>query len=131
MAKYVGKVFKVPNSRLGIRNNGAHYVHVTWYNPFKRKFRCKTITSLETEKTLEGKQYKELRKTLHVKKVGSRNTYYIFKNDKYKKVRNGYLQPIPVTKTNGLPLWSAYSSTVELNLSDLKKGKKTDIKISK
>lgn len=131
MAKYVGKVFRIPNSRLGIRNNGTHYVHVTWYNPFKRKFRCKTITSLETEKTLEGKQYKELRRTPYIKKQGSKNVFRLFKREKYPRIRDGRLTPIPVSKTNGLPLWSAYSSTVELNLSDLKKVKKTDIKISK
>lgn len=131
MAKYVGKVFKVPNNRLGIRSKGAHYVHVTWYNPFKRKFRCKTITSLEVEKSLEGKQYKELRRTPYVKKQGSKNTFHLFKREKYPSIRDGRLTPIPVSKTSGLPLWSAYNSTVELNITDLKKGKKTDIKISK
>ena len=48
MAKFVGKIFKVSNNKIGIRNDGAHNVHVVWYNPFKRKFRCKVITSLES-----------------------------------------------------------------------------------
>lgn len=132
MAKYVGKVFKVPNSRLGIRNKGAHYVHVTWYNPFKRIFRCKTITSLEMEKTLEGKQYIELRRTPYIKKEGSTNTFYLFKREKYTSIRNGKLVPIPILKTKGLPLWSAYSKTVELSLSDLRQAKSySEIKIDK
>ena len=123
MAKFVGKIFKVANNKLGIRTSGAHNVHVVWYNPFKRKFRCKVITSLETEKELKGKQYKELKRTPYIKKRGTKNTFYLFKLNKYAKVRNGALTPIPVTKTSGLPLWSAYSETVELNVNDLKKSR--------
>lgn len=131
MAKYVGKVFKVPNNKLGIRNKGAHYVHVTWYNPFKRNFRCKTITSLETEKELSGAQYKELRRTPYIKKTGTKNTFFLFKRNKYAGLRKGTLTPISTDKVDGLEHWSAYQNTVELTARDLKQSKATDVKISK
>lgn len=48
MAKFVGKIFRIPDRYLkNILGNGAHFVHVTWYNPKNHKFRCKVITSLE------------------------------------------------------------------------------------
>ena len=132
MAKFIGKIFKVPNSKLGIRTSGAHNVHVVWYNPFKRKFRCKVLTSLEKEKELSGKEYNELKRTPYVKKRGTKSTFSLFKLNKYAKVRNGTLTPIPVTKTSGLPLWSAYSETVELGVNDLKKSKaQPHVKIKK
>lgn len=132
MAKYVGKVFKVSNNKLGIRNSGAHNVHVTWYNPLKRKFRCKVITSLESEETLVGKQRKKLNRTPYVKKPGTDDDYYLFKRGKYRSIRNGNLTPIPITKVDGLSHWSAYSDTVELTINDLKKSKEqSDIKIRK
>ena len=49
MAKYVGKIFKVNNQKLNIRGKGYHFVHVKWFNPVTRKFRCRVITSLEDE----------------------------------------------------------------------------------
>ena len=132
MAKYVGKIFKVANNKLGIRNNGAHNVHVTWYNPLKRKFRCKVITSLESEETLIGKQRKKLDRTPYVRKVGTKDDFYLFKRSKYRSLRNGTLTPIPTTKVDGLSHWSAYGNTVDLTVNDLKKSKEqSDIKIKK
>ena len=51
MARYVGKVLSVPNNGLGLRRSGTHYVHVRWYNPFKKSFWCRIMTSLEQKKT--------------------------------------------------------------------------------
>lgn len=123
MAKFVGKIFKVSNNKLGIRNDGAHFVHVTWYNPFKRKFRCKVITSLESEKELNGKDLKQLKTTPYVKKRGSKNVFRLFKRNKYGKVRKGEIIPIPENKLKGFNVWSGYQNTVELFVSELKQAK--------
>ena len=123
MAKYVGKIFKVSNNKIGIRNNGAHNVHVVWYNPFKRKFRCRVITSLESEKELNGKELKQLKTTPYVKKRGTKNIFRLFKRNKYAKVRKGEIVPIPESKLQGFDVWSGYQNTVELSLDDLKKSK--------
>lgn len=132
MAKFVGKIFKVSNNKLGLRNNGAHNVHVVWYNPFKRKFRCKVITSLESEKELNGKQLKELKTTPYVKKRGSKNIFRLFKCNKYAKIRKGVIEPIPESKLQGFDVWSGYQNTVELTLSELKQAKvQNDKKILK
>ncbi len=132
MAKFVGKIFQVSNNKLGIRNSGAHYVHVTWYNPFKRKFRCKIVTSLESEKALNGKQLKELKTTPYVKKRGTKNIFRLFKRNKYAKIRKGEIQPIPESKLQGFDVWSGYQNTVELTVSDLKNSKvQNDKKILK
>lgn len=132
MAKFAGKIFKVSNNKIGIRNDGAHNVHVVWYNPFKRKFRCKVITSLESEKELNGKELKQLKTTPYVKKRGAKNTFRLFKRNKYAKVRKGEIVPIPESKLQGFAVWSGYQNTVELSLDDLKKAKaQNDKKILK
>lgn len=129
MAKYVGKIFKVNDKDLKIRGNGSHFIHVTWYNPFKRKFRCKVITSLEDKKVLEGKQIKSSRLTPHVKRG---NIFNLFKKKKYNKLRNGHIQPIPITKTEGFDVWSGYDETRDLDLNTLKSAKiQPDKKIKK
>ncbi len=128
MAKYVGKIFKVNDKDLKIRGNGSHFVHVTWYNPFKRRFRCKVITSLEDIKTLEGKQIKNSRLTPHVKRG---NIFNLFKKKKYNKLRSGVIQPIPIDKTIGFDVWSGYDETRDLELKVMKNAKLQEDKIIK
>ena len=62
MAKYVGKIFKISDNKLGIHGTGAHMVKITWYNPIKRIFYGRVITSLEERKVLKP----EDRKFLHL-----------------------------------------------------------------
>ena len=96
MAKYVGKIFEVSNSALGLRGNGTHKVHVKWYNPFKRVFRCKVLTSLE-DKTKDLSTIKNSRKTntYITKRDGE---FYLFDKGKYERLRNGQIMPIPMSK---------------------------------
>ena len=98
MAKYVGKIFQVANRHLGIKKQGCHYVHVTWYNPFSRKFRCKVITSLEDKHVLSKTERKILGTTPFYL---SDRTYYLFRKKLYPDIREGNITPIPVPKTEG------------------------------
>ena len=121
MAKFVGKIFKVPNNKLGIHSSGAHYIQVAWYNPFKRKFRCKVLTSLEDKKELIGRQIKQTEKTAYAK--GDDNTFYLFKKRKYRLLREGKIQPVPVQNLQGFEVWSGYMDSRDLHISVLKKSK--------
>ena len=124
MAKFVGKIFKASDNVLGVRGNGAHYFKVVWFNPFKRKFHCKIITSLErTEKVEPKKKRQQLKNKAYVKKEGNNNEYCVFNRGKFEDLRNGDITPIPVPQTQGFPLWSGYMGTAELSLSDMRKAK--------
>lgn len=124
MAKFVGKIFKTSNNVLGVRGSGAHYFKVTWYNPFKRKFHCKVITSLEKTETVELKQKRQkLKNKAYVKKDGKDNEYCVFNRNKFEDLRKGEITPIPVSQTQGFPLWSGYMGTADLSLSEMRKAK--------
>ena len=130
MAKFVGKIFKVSNKDLGLRNNGVHYVHIAWYNPFKRKFHCKVLTSLEEKKELVGREIKQAQKTAYAK--GDGNTFYLFKKHKYKLLREGKIQPIPAQNLEGFSVWSGYMENRDLHINILKKSKvQSKMKIKK
>ena len=129
MAKYVGKIFRVNNTALHIKRRGTHYVHVKWYNPFTRKFRCKVITSLEDKKTLSDKEKRVLSSTPYHKEKD--NTYNLFSKRKYTKLRNGEIQPIPIQKTKGFAVWSGYSGTRDLHISVLKGNAQKHLNIKK
>ena len=129
MAKYVGKIFRVNNRRLNIKRKGTHYVHVKWYNPFTRKFRCKVITSLEDKKVLSNEEKKMLSTTPYHKEKD--NTYNLFSKRKYSKLRNGDIEPIPIKKTKGFGLWSGYQGTKDLNINDLKGNEQKHLRIDK
>jgi len=122
MAKYVGKIFKISNKDLNIRGVGAHNVHVQWYNPFKRVFRCRVITSLETSKELDGKLKKELDNTAYYYDKKN-NVYHLFRKKRYLKLRSGVIEPIPMEQTKGFEHWSGYYGAQDLNINTLKKGK--------
>ena len=130
MAKYVGRIFQVSNRTLNIKGQGTHFVNVTWYNPKTKTFRCKIITSLETEqKLVTTEQKKNLHLRAHLKK--GYDTYYFLDKNAYHKLRNGEVQPIPIQKMQGFNLWGGYSSTIELKKSQLNIKKLQNKKILK
>ena len=129
MAKYVGKIFKVNNTALNIKRHGTHYVHVKWYNPFTRKFRCKVITSLEKEQKLSVEERRVLQTTPFLKK--EEGTYLLFSKNKYNKLRNGKIVPIPATKTEGFGVWSGYQDTRDVHINALKGKEQKHMKIKK
>lgn len=129
MAKYVGKIFRVNNTALNIKRRGTHYVHVTWYNPFTRKFRCKVITSLEEEKRLSNNERTVLQTTPFHKK--EENVYALFSRKKYNKLRNGKITPIPIIKTEGFGVWSGYQETRDVHINALKGKEERGMKIKK
>ena len=129
MAKYVGKVFKLPDRKLGIKGNGAHMVKITWYNPFKRVFHGRVITSLENRETISESEKKNLHlRTFHKE---SDSTYLFMNRSKYEKLRNGQIIPIPVHKASGLSVWSGYSGNRKIHIKTLKGQKALNIKIKK
>lgn len=129
MAKYVGKIFRVSNKALKIKGKGTHYVHVKWYNPFTRKFRCNVITSLEDKRDLP----KEKRHNLHVMTFHKEDerTYHLFSRDKYEDLRNGQIVPIPVHKSKGFKVWSGYKETRDLTAKALKGNEQKHLHIEK
>ena len=118
MAKYVGKIFKIPDKHLRLRGNGAHMVKITWYNPLKRIFYGRVITSLEERKVLT----KEDKKFLHLQTYHREqdDVFLLLKRNKYEKIRNGNITPIPVTKAKGLSVWSGFSERKKIHISKLK-----------
>ncbi len=109
MAKYVGKIFKAINKDLGIRGTNPHYIKVTWYNPKKKKFLCRAITSLETKyDNIESLSKIKTKNKIVIKDMDS---YYILDGSKYKKVRTGEITPIPIKNTKGFSVWSGYYSS--------------------
>lgn len=129
MAKYVGKIFRVSNKALKIKGKGTHYVHVKWYNPFTRKFRCKVITSLEDEKKLTNKKRDILKTSPFHKK--SEQIFAVFSRNKYEKLRSGKITPIPAGKTKGFKVWSGYQETRDVRISALIGNEQEDMKIEK
>ena len=129
MAKYVGKVFKIPDRNLGIRGKGVHLVKIVWYNPFKRLFNGKVVTSLEERKVLT----KEDKKNLHLRTYYKENndTYVFIKRNKYERLRNGSIEPIPIGKTKGLSVWSGYSGNKKIHISLIKGKKPENVTIKK
>ena len=129
MAKYVGKIFRVNNTLLKIKRNGTHYVHVKWYNPITRKFRCKIITSLEKQTKIDFNNKHLLGSTPFHKE--NDDVYSLFLKNKYKKLRNGDVEPIPATKMKGFSVWSAYSGSRDLSVRALKGKEQSDMWIKK
>ena len=130
MAKYVGKIFEVPNVHLRIKGSKTHKVHVKWYNPFKRKFKCNVLTSLEEKIPLTS----DNRKGMH-RKVGyydkTSDTFFQFDKGKYAKIRNGKIMLIPRDKLQGFELWSGYEGTRYLSKNVLEGRLKNELKIKK
>ena len=126
MPKYVGHIFKLNNAALRIKGTGTHYVHVKWYNPIKRNFYCKVITSLEHK--IEKHEDKGINKVPH---RFSRGQCYVFSKQKYKRLREGKITPIPMNQTNGFDLWCGYEDARYLTVRDLKGNKQKNMKIQK
>ena len=127
MAQYVGKVFKIKNSSLGIKGSGTHDVHVTWFNPKTKKFSCKILTSLER---VEPKEKLSKRKNTIVRKVEG-DKFFVFERQKYVKLREGKIVPIPVGKVKGTTDWMGYEESKDLHISTLKKGFASEKQIKK
>lgn len=131
MAKYVGKIFKASNEKLNIRWAGSHYVHVKWYNPFTRKFKCKIITSLEKNQSVPPSK----RSAFFAGKIASKTKngdFTVFSKSEYDKLRKGLVEPIPIGQTKNFDNWSGYYSDVYLSRKDLKSTTKTKkMKINK
>lgn len=130
MAKYVGKIFKVSNPKLKIHGNDIHHVSVKWYNPFTHMFKCRVITSLEdkvSQPELKGDTAKVACATYDAKT----KTHSVLNKRKYKQLRNGSIEPIPINKCENFDVWSGFSKTVYLSKKDLKLNNVSKMKIKK
>ena len=124
MAKYVGHIFKVNNAALKVKGTGTHYVHVKWYNPFKKTFYCKVITSLEHK--IHPSKERNLKKIPHRFNNGQ---CYAFSKQKYKRLRDGKIVPIPINDTEGFEVWSGYEGVRYLSANKLKGNKQKNMRI--
>ncbi len=130
MAKYVGKIFKVPNSKLKIHGNDIHYVSVKWYNPFTHMFKCRVITSLEDKVSLSSLKG-ETAKIACISYDPKTKTNLLLNKRKYKQLRNGSIEPIPINKCENFDVWSGFAKTIYLSKKDLKLNNKRNMKIKK
>ena len=117
MAEYVGHIFKISNKVLRLPRRGTHYVHVTWFNPRTKMFRCKIITSLERQMNLpkDRRQILSTGPSAHIEG----DTFNLYDARTYKKLRAGVITPIPTTKSHGFPVWSGYFGVRELGIQQL------------
>ena len=122
MAKYVGKIFNVKNSILGIRRRKTHNCLVEWFNPKTKKFRCRIITSLEDQVSLENEVKESILSSTPYHKVDE-NVFNLFKLKKYNKLRDGKITPIPQSQLLGTTIFHGFEKTVDLSLSQLRKSK--------
>lgn len=115
MAKYVGKIFKVQNSKLGIKADGCHYVHVKHYDRKSKLFSCSVLTSLENEVDVPKKSRKDILDSVNYTKGNNENSFKIFMKKNYRDIRNGNIVPIAINKTSGFNNWMGYSKNVKLD----------------
>lgn len=128
MAKYVGKIFRVDNKTLKLKGSSTHYVHVKWYNPFTRMFKCRIVTSLEKRKFLGENKSALVSTPYHKNEDGS---YSFFEKQKYSKIRSGKIEPISVSKTKGFDYWHGYEGTRYLHARQLKDKEQKQLSIKK
>ena len=112
-----------------IKRNGAHYVHIQWFNPFTKRFRCKIITTLEDKVELKGDDKRILGKGPFHKEIG--DIYSVFAKNKYERLRKGQITPIPVSKTEGFGVWIGYEESKDLHISVLKGREQKNLRIKK
>ena len=129
MAKYVRKIFKVNNAALKLKRDGAHYVHVKWFNPFTKRFRCRVITSLENKRELKGDDKRMLGSGPFHRVSG--DIYNTFNKGKYERLREGHITPIPVSKSESFGLWIGYEEMKDVHISVLKGKEQKHLKIKK
>ena len=116
----------VNNAALKVKGTGTHYVHVKWYNPFKRMFYCRVITSLKHKSnSLDEKKLK------NVPHRFTRGQCYVFSKQKYNKLRLGKITPIPTNETEGFDLWCGYEDERYLSSKCLKGNLQKDMQIKK
>ena len=118
MAKYVGKIFRVANPKLKIRGNETHFVHVVWYNPRNKLFKCRVITSLEDAYPKTSVDRRILNKSCRTYNKEN-ETHCVLNARKYRWLRRGKVEAIPTEQTENFGVWSGYSKTVYLNKDDL------------
>lgn len=121
MAKYVGKIFKVDNKKLGLRESRTHFVYVQWYDQKNKNFRCRVISSLEKERVFEKNdpdRYLINKTPYHRNKDGS---FCLFKKDHYNDLRKGNIEPIPMGDLENATHWYGFTKTVILNKDDFKR----------
>lgn len=119
MAKYVGKIFRSNNNLLGIHKAGSHFVHVKWYNPFKRHFYCKVLTSLSENVTANtDKEKRNLLKGKIVYKLAD-TKYQIIDRKNITLIKEGNVEPISQSRLINFKNWTGYSKNVILNKNDL------------
>lgn len=121
MAKYVGKIFKVDNKKLGLRKSRTHFVYVQWFDPKNKNFKCRVISSLETERYFEKDDPHrfEINGSLHHK--NDENSFCFFKDDHYERLRNGDIEPIPMGDLENATHWYGFTKTVTLDKNDFKR----------
>lgn len=119
MAKYVGKIFQVTNRKLGIKRNGAHYVDIVWFDPKMKTFLGKVITSLEEKCVIPREERQKLKNNIFIQSKDNKDLFRIFEKNKYYKVRNGEIDPIPADDMHGFDVWGGYENNVRLSKKDL------------
>ncbi|MBE6645963.1 MAG: hypothetical protein E7612_11445 [Ruminococcaceae bacterium] len=127
MAKYVGKIFRIDNRTLKLKGASTHYVHVKWYNPFTRLFRCRVVTSLENRIFL-GENKRTLGSTPYHKNEDQ--SYSLFEKQN-SKLRSGKIEPIPISKAKGFDSWHGYEGTRYLHARHLKGKERKNLIIKK
>ena len=128
MAKYVGKIFKVNNTHLNIKGGGTHLIHVKKYDPSKKLFYCKIITSLEKKRSSQ-ESMGDLRKVPHYKSRSG--DLFVFSKSKYGRLRKGEITAIPVTQTKGFDYWHGYEGSAMLSKTALEGREQKGMSIKK
>ena len=58
-----------------------------------------------------------------------KNTFNIFNRGKYRKLRNGDIEPIPAKKAKGFRVWSGFLESRDLHISALKGNEQKNMSI--
>lgn len=120
MAKYVGKIFRVSNTKLGLRGNSTHYVYVQWYDMKNKDFKCRVISSLEREKKFSKNDPERAILGKSIFHRSSEDSFCIFKKQNYEMLRDGDIEPIPMRKLENATHWFGFTKSLRLNKEDLK-----------
>jgi len=129
MAKFVGKVFRIPDRYLGIKGHGTHYVKISWFDPREKIFHGKIITSLEEHLPKSSMTPNDFRYRSH-KRINN-DLFAVVNNKKITDMRDGKIVPIPVSNAKGLERWSGYSGERLFDRTFLSRFIPTDIQIKK
>ena len=84
---------------------------------------------MEEEKKLVGKEREILKSTPYVYKGD--DVFALFVMKKYTKIREGVIEPIPITKTKGVDVWGGYQESCNVSIRALKGREQKNMKIRK